>query len=63
MNNSHFLKMLKEAQSGNAEALEAILQQYEPLIRKYSYLNGKLDEDLRQYIFLQIILNINRFEL
>lgn len=49
--------------AGNHEALEIILKQYEPLIRKHSYLNGKVDDDLRQYLLIHIALNIHKFPL
>lgn len=61
MTNDEFRSILQEAVAGSHEALEEILQLYEPLIRKYSYINGKPDEDLRQYIMIHIALNIGKF--
>lgn len=61
MTNDEFRSTLQEAVAGSHEALEEILQLYEPLIRKYSYINGKPDEDLRQYIMIHIALNIGKF--
>lgn len=63
MINDSFRETLAQAVSGSHEALEVILKQYEPLIRKHSYLNGKKDEDLRQYLMIHIALNIHKFPL
>lgn len=61
MKREEFPRMLHGAVSGSHEDLEQILKLYMPLINKYSYLNGKLDEDLRQYIMIHIALNISKF--
>lgn len=63
MTNEVFRETLTQAVAGNHEALEIILKQYEPLIRKHSYLNGKVDDDLRQYLLIHIALNIHKFPL
>lgn len=52
MTKSEFLITLSEAVSGNTDALADIMEQYMPLINHYSYVDGKLDEDLRQDILL-----------
>ena len=52
---------LLEAVSGSHEALEKILELYAPMINRYSLVNGRLDEDLRQYILIHIALNISKF--
>lgn len=61
MTNDEFRSTLQAAVGGSHEALEEILRLYEPLIRKYSYIDGKSDEDLRQYILIHIALNIGKF--
>lgn len=61
MTNEEFRVMLEAAVTGSHEALEEIIRLYEPLIRKYSYIDGKPDEDLRQYIMIHIALNIGKF--
>ena len=63
MTKDEFRKTLQGAVAGNHGDLETILKMYGPLINKYSYLNGKLDEDLRQYIMIHIALNISKFSL
>lgn len=63
MTKEEFRTVLKGAVAGIHDDLETILRLYEPLITKYSYINGKLDEDLKQYISLHIALNISKFTL
>lgn len=61
MRKNEFEVMLKDAMTGSHEALEALLKLYAPLINKHCYINGVLDEDLRQYILIHIALNISKF--
>ena len=61
MNNETFSRILLGAVAGDHEALEEILVMYAPLIEKHCYVDGILDEDLRQYIWMHIALNINKF--
>lgn len=63
MTNDIFRSTLAQAVSGSHEALEEILKLYEPLIHKHSYLNGKQDDDLRQYLMIHVALNIHKFPL
>ena len=56
-----FRKTLIEAIGGSNEALADIIEMYMPLINRYSYIDGELDEDLRQYIFLHIFKNLSKF--
>lgn len=63
MINKQFSDVLQGAVEGNHEDLEEILKLYMPLIDRYSYLNGKLDEDMKQYIVIHIALNISKFPL
>lgn len=58
-----FRRVLLESIAGSHEALEELLLLYMPLINRYSYINGRLDEDLRQYIMIHIALNISKFQL
>lgn len=62
MTNDEFHATLAEAVSGNVEALADIIEQYMPLINRYSYVEGTLDEDLRQDILLHIFERISKFE-
>lgn len=63
MSKEDFRFILTGAVSGNHEDLEKILELYMPLIEKNSYLNGNLDEDLKQYLMIHIALQIGKFPL
>lgn len=63
MTSEEFRAILQAAIAGSHEALEAILVQYEPLIHKHSYIDGKFNEDLHQYLLIHIALNINKFSI
>lgn len=63
MNSLEFQRILHGAIDGNHDDLELILSMYEPMINKYSMINGFLDEDLKQYIMIHIALNISKFYL
>lgn len=61
MSKEEFHSVLTGAVMGCHEDLEQILELYMPLIDKYSYVNGKLDEDLKQYLMIHIALQIGKF--
>ena len=61
LSNNEFRDILVRAQAGDNEAMTDILEMYIPLINKHSFVNGKLDEDLRQNILLQIVKSIKKF--
>ena len=63
MPKDEFAEVLVSAMAGNHEALEVLLELYEPLINKHCYIDGVLDEDLRQYILVHIALTISKFPL
>lgn len=56
-----FCRILLGAMAGSHDELETLLELYMPLINKHSCINGKVDEDLRQYIMIHIALNISKF--
>ena len=64
MNKSEFKKVLQGAVMGSHRDLETILELYMPLIEHHSYLYGRMDEDLKQYIsyILRSISQNLRFE-
>lgn len=61
MTDEEFCKVLEGAVAGRHEDLETLLQLYRPLIDKYSFWGGCIDEDLRQYLLIHIALNITKF--
>lgn len=63
MNADEFRDILQGAITGNYRDLEAILELYMPMIEHNSYLYGRLDEDLKQYILIHIALNISKFKI
>lgn len=63
MHSNRFSQILQGAVAGRHDALERILKMYAPLIRKYAYVNGELDEELHQYLLIHIALNINKFQI
>lgn len=63
MNSKDFYIMLTSAISGNSEAIEKILELYTPLINSTAIVCGKPDEDLRQYIIINIIKKISKFKI
>lgn len=63
MDNGNFKEILERAIEGNNEAIEKIFELYEPIINKFSVLDGKLDEDLRQYILFRIFRAIRKYKI
>lgn len=62
MDAEQFRLLLEKAVSGNNSAIEKILKLYTPLIKGASYIKGKIDKDLHQYILLHIIKKISKFK-
>ena len=58
----NFEELVIAAQNGSEEAMTEILEMYMPLINKHSYIDGAIDEDLRQIILMKIIKNIGKFK-
>ena len=56
-----FRALLQRAVSGDNAAIELILLMYMPVINRYSVVDGKFDDDCRQYILLQISVNLKKF--
>ena len=61
LSNQEFRKVLEGSVAGRHEDLETILQLYQRTINKYSIRDGRIDEDLRQYLLIHIALNISKF--
>ena len=54
--------VLNGAIQGDLKALECLLDSYQPLIRKYSYVNGRFDEDLYQQLIFRMLKQVEKFE-
>ena len=63
MEKNDFKRILTGAAAGREKDTEKILEMYMPLIDKLSYVEGRLDEDLKQCLMLHIIMNIGKFSL
>ena len=63
MEKDDFKRILTGAVAGREKDTEKILELYMPLIDKLSYVEGRLDEDLKQCLMLHIIMNIGKFSL
>lgn len=61
MNKEQFRELLHSAIAGNNESIEKIIELYTPLINRTSYIRGKIDEDLRQYLILKVYSTISKF--
>lgn len=63
MYSQKFKDILERALSGCNEDIEILLKLYEPLINKNSFLYGKWDEDLRQFILMRIVQSLANFSI
>lgn len=63
MNNESFRLLLSDAIAGDMDALAELFQMYMPLIDRYSYVDGILNEDLRQYILLHVFEKLSQFKI
>lgn len=62
MTSQEFESILRRAIDGDNDALMDIIELYEPLINNNSIIDGKFDEDLRQFILLRIVRKISKFK-
>ena len=63
MADKEFRNTLIAAIRGDMDALADIVELYIPLITRYSCVDGKLEEDLRQEILLELCKSIRRFRI
>lgn len=63
MTGESFRNILESAIAGDTAALEQILQIYRKLLTRESTVNGELNEDLLQQIYLEIALSISGFQI
>ncbi len=62
INLSDIPEILEVAQMGDYEALDIIVREFNPLIKKKSYLNNRFDEDCFQELNSKLINCIYKFE-
>lgn len=58
-----FKELLVRAKRGEEKAFEEQFEQFEPLVRKCSYVNGHTDEDLRQILLMEFVQAIRKFKI
>ena len=63
MSDTELETAIEAAISGDAQAMEAVLLQYMPLINKASMVDGCMDEDCRQQILMSLIIAIGKFSM
>jgi len=62
VDNENFAAQLARAVAGDRAAMQAILQEYNPLFRSRSMVDGEPDEDCYQYILLRAIQETPKFK-
>ena len=63
MNDDEFVLLLQKATNNNKSAIYEIIQMYEKLIIKNSFVNGRFDEDCKAYIEDNLIIAIKKFKI
>lgn len=63
MTKDEFRQLLTDAISGDSGSVERILELYKPLIERASFVDGRYDEDCRQYILMRLIDGIRKFKI
>lgn len=58
-----FRELLAQAQAGNSQAEEAILDRYKPLLLRESIESGVFDEDLYQELCITLLNCIRTFHI
>ena len=59
----NFKKLLTKAQAGDMTAIQQITDMYKPLMLKESIIEGALDEDLFQEIWLTLMNCIEKIDI
>ena len=62
MESRKFSDVLRGAIAGEHDAVMAIIYRYLPLINRHCMADGILDEDLRQYIMMDIVRKLRKFD-
>ncbi|WP_425367236.1 helix-turn-helix domain-containing protein [Gemmiger formicilis] len=54
--------LLIRAKGNDTEAVTELYQQYQAMIKKYSYVDGKNDEDLHQILVIVFLSSLAKFK-
>ena len=60
--NKLLYELIKKAKNGNMKATFEIILQLEPLINKYSTIDGVLNQECKDYIIDNLIKQIRKFK-
>ena len=60
--NKLLYELIKKAKNGNMKATFEIILQFEPLINKYSTIDGVLSQECKDYIIDNLIKQIRKFK-
>jgi len=63
MSDHEFVLLLQKATENDKSAIYEIIRQYEKLIYKNSYVNGKYDEDCKAHIEMKVVAAIKKFKI
>lgn len=58
-----FEETLLQAKQGNEEKIEEILRNFQPMLMRYSLVNGRFDEDLYQELVIETLKCIHYFSI
>lgn len=62
MSEKELYRLILEAKDGNMKATFDIILQFERLIDKYSKINGRFNQECKDYIIDQLIKYIKKFK-
>ena len=60
--NKLLYELIKKAKNGNMKSTFEIILQFEPLINKYSTIDGVLNQECKDYIIDNLIKQIRKFK-
>ena len=61
MKNNDLAEAIKGALAGDTDAIVKVIHYYRPLIYRHSYINGIMDEDLKQFILMRFLKKLPKF--
>lgn len=56
-------QVISNAIAGDNYAMQLIIEEYHPLIKKHSVINGRFCEDCMQFIMLRVIEETRKFKI
>jgi DNA-directed RNA polymerase specialized sigma subunit len=58
-----YRELLAQAKKGNHPAIEKLYERYYTLLRSYSFVNGRFDEDLLQVQVIEFLIAVSKFRM